>query len=677
MVLFADHADPDRFYVVPEVPRISLRDDGPAIDLTLFRGDLEGALLRFEVALRPTDEELHAVETAFAAAGRRRPDLRRPDWRDGTFRLAGWLAADELAPTVLHTGRPSLAGHPGALVAARLDRHGAALADGSLRGDALPVVAMFELETVGLAGPISVQAEADLHAIHRRLTVEGALTTPIAAASIEATWERFLRENLVRIDVLDESGDPEAARAEALRRVGQDLVLRMLTPEPPPELPPQLEDGSIAPIELSFRLTARQEELATFARWDFRERSAVPIRHHAAASLIGLVPEGDGASRIREVDLDTLPRSILLRTEPDLEALGLEAVEIDLRWPDGPEVGETLVLTPEAMEATVHLPIDPDMPGVEARARARFDPEATSAEDRETDWFPAEGRFLLLSPGRLFPTRSVAVLVGRGEMDWIDHVELEATVGDGPTHSALLDRETLSATLHLPGAGEEEVRIVSHWQGMADEPARSTASRTVEGELLVLDSPFGPSIPVLVVPRPLDAVAGMGVECELEHGDLTDRKEAWWEPGDHEPRSLALRRLADAPALYRYRTTVLESDGTLHASDWREKDGDERWAIIVGGDDAVDVIRRTVVVLGGGPAARGSLAMELVLRSGDHETRTILEGDADTTELLLVAPEGSPAPMLVVTEHMNDGTVRTSEFDDDGTLFVIPPPATD
>src|SRR5262245_19941678 len=209
LTVFFDHADATRRYVLPGLPRL-IADPKPHLSLLVFRGNENGALLQFEATLKPTDEQLAAVDRELSKIGQR-PILARPDWRDGSVAVAGWLQTTELAPKLLVMGAPSLVGDPLATIAARLDADGAALAEASLRGNALPTVVMFEMQTLGLAGPLSVKAEADLRAIHDRLSAEGALTTPYGRARIAATWESMLRENLIRITIIDENVDDLAS----------------------------------------------------------------------------------------------------------------------------------------------------------------------------------------------------------------------------------------------------------------------------------------------------------------------------------------------------------------------------------------------------------------------------------------------------------------------------------
>ncbi|PSN14825.1 hypothetical protein C7271_21385, partial [filamentous cyanobacterium CCP5] len=248
VTVFLDHASDRRRYVMADTPRLVANPD-PQLSLVLFRSDdAQGGLLQFEAQLAPTPEQLAEIEHQLTTDGPP-PLLLPPHWRSGTVRLAGWLDTEDLSPLSLSLGMPSLVGDPMALVAARLDRDGAALAEAALRGNALPTVMIFDLELLGLAGPLGIEAEADLQAIHDRLTAEGALNTPYGAARLAITWEEFAKDNLIRMRVVDETGDVDSQRAEALRRVGQDLVSRMFSPFPPPEKPPQLNDQPVAALE--------------------------------------------------------------------------------------------------------------------------------------------------------------------------------------------------------------------------------------------------------------------------------------------------------------------------------------------------------------------------------------------------------------------------------------------
>ncbi len=664
--VFFDHADETRRYLLPGMPRL-VADPTPQLSLVLFRGTDQGGLLQFTATLAPTQEQTAVVESTLAATARR-PTLLRPDWRSGRMSVAGWLQEAELAPRLLAMGTPSLVGDPVGIISARLDAAGAALADAALRGNALPTVVIFELDMLGLAGPLNVEAEVDLQAVHDRLSAEGALTTPYGRARLASTWESMARENLIRITVVDESGDVASQRAEAMRRIGEDLLARMFSPFPPAERPPQLDNETIAPLELSFRLTIRREELTTRSVWNFRERRAVAIRHYAAASLIDLLGSSPAAAHISFADLTDVQRTIVVRAEPELRALGLSALEIDVRESgDGP-VDHALVLTdahPEArVEAARHSPI------VQYRARTRFDPMTTSAANRQSAWISVPGSLVPVSARRLFPPRAVSVIAGRVEFDWLEDVEVQLTVDGEPARVCRLSSRQPVAELFLPAAGDRPVTVVTRWRGVRDEPSIVEPSRILDDDLLVLDSPFADSMNLLVVPLPLPGVATTAVELRSAHRGFVHEKTVSWDASDQAPRQVGLRRLVGSPREYAYRVQLVHDDGTVEERPWARATAS---TLVVGATGPVDVRTVDVVLLGGGPVGRGSAAVELTLEAGDARAMALLEGDRDSATLVIVVPTDAPPPVLTAREYRTSGEIHETRWVDPQPLTVIAP----
>ena len=654
LIVFFDHADDSLRYVVSEAPRIVQRP-GPRISLALFRGELDqqsGGLLQLESVLAPTNDQLKKAAEELAKSGHP-PTLCAPDWRAGTVEVAGWLKEDTLQPLSLVLGPPSLVGEPVVVLAARLDRQGAGLAASALRGDSLPVVLLWKLETLGLSGSLGIEVEADLQAMHQRLTLEGALTVPIGRARIAKTWETFEKEQLIRTHIVDESGDVESNRAEALRRVGEDLIASMFSPFPPPELPPQLEDGSVAPIELSFKLTHRKEELEQTRRWSFRERRAVTVTHYAAASLTGLLGGRPASNYIFFAELGAISREVVVRVEPELDALAIAAVEVDVDWPDSRELDRTVALTPGHTEERFTIDRPAGEP-IRCRVRARFDAAKTRARDRETDWMEAAGDLIVVSARRLFPPRTLTLAIGRGEMSWIDQVQVEVTAPQEPARTLALTGSRRSVMASFPGAGGGPLRFSTRWRGVAGEPEQSVPAFESDDEVVILDSPFGDSIDILAVPLPFEDVLNISLELRIEQDGYRDEKSLAWSDNDRAAQRVALRRLQDGSRRYRYRVVLLRQDGTVDEQPWVET---EQRTIVIGAIDPAQVFSTEVVALGGGPAGRGSLAIELILQSGGNRVTQLLEGENDTAQLTLVAAETAPPPELIAREYLKSGEV--------------------
>ncbi|MFO0637018.1 MAG: hypothetical protein U0168_29660 [Nannocystaceae bacterium] len=670
--MFFDHADAGVVYVAPEVPHL-LAEPTPQLSLVRFRGrDGGGSLLSLQLTLAPGEAQLDALaheRLRDDAVGP--PRLLRPSWRAGTVRVFGFLDDTTLPPRVLAAGPPSLLGDPSVVLAARLDEQATAIAEASLRGDSLPSVVAFELEALALGGPLGIEIEADLQAIHDRLTVGGALTTPYAAAKLKATWEELARERIIRVTILDESGELESNRSEALRRVGEALIGEMLTSEPPPEAPPQLDDKPVAPVELSFRLTARRESLATRKSWRFHERAAMPLRFTAAASLVDLLRGEPIAAHILDADVGSDTRAVLVRAEPELTALGLAALEVDVRVA-ARDTLQSIVLTDAAPEARVVLERDGFEPWRCAHARASI-PTLTTAADRSSEWATVEGSAVVVSARRLFPPRSLAFIIGRAELDWIEAIEIAVDTPPEPTRTVTLSEQRRWAELLLLGAGTAPASARVRWRGRADEPSVELPATPLVGDATVLDSPFGPSLQVLCVPLPASDRATLTLELRAHWGELEQLRTLAWDGDDRQPRRTSLRRLLDAPRSYEFRTTAVGFDGRVETSAWQTS---EAASLVLGGDGYV-VASCDVFALGG-PAGRGSVAIALTLQAGEHATHVVLEGTQDHATLVLAHPPDAGTPALTLDEFLSDGTVRTRVVSPTPSMFVLDPaPPTD
>lgn len=668
---FRDHAETDLLRLLPD--RVRVADEvEPLLSLVLYRTGVDdpdrgGGLIQLEVELAPTAAQVHQLRSTLPA--QERPwRLVPPDWVGGQARLVGWLSPQDgaLQPLELASARPSLAGWPRVLIAALLDAPAASLAVGALRGDALPTGVVLALELQGLAGRLDVVAEADLAAVHERLTAAGALTTPVARATLSATWEELLRDQAVRIQVLDASGDVESRRAEAVRRIGEDLTSRLLTPVLPPEAPPLLADGTVAPVELSFRLTTRREELATTTRWEWTERRATTFTHYASAMLTDLLAGRDPLEVITRLDLgdrDEQPlRLVLLGSAP---AAGLLAVEVEVARA-GRASTDIVVLTPADPEALLDL--DPGE-GVRYRFRPRFDPALTRRPEEPTAWHELGRDWVLpVDPGRLFPPRRLRVLTVGAFHDAV--VTLSAP-GDAP-HTVSLDPGTPSTELVVPDAQDTPLEIVTRWRGWpGGVPVTVTTSGITEDQVF-LRSPFDEPTEVTFLPVFEDGVVAITVEVLPGPGSWASPTTATWEADQRDPVDVEVRHRTGTATGLPYRVTVVRADGATTT----ELPAAQGSFVVVGSDRAVERrLHRVGSVLGG--AARGqALLLELHATAGDLTEVVLVDDDRPGVVLELVVPEGATPTDLLVRAHLPSGELQVTDIAAIGTTTLLPPEAT-
>jgi hypothetical protein len=116
---------------------------------------------------------------------------------------------------------------------------------------------------------------------------------------------------------------------------------------------------------------------------------------------------------------------------------------------------------------------------------------------------------------------------------------------------------------------------------------------------------------------------------------------------------------------------LVHVDGTLDRKPWVETD---TTTLIIGAvGAAVEVRTVEVVLLGGGPARRGTTAVVLGFEAGDSSTTKVLEGDQDTATLVLVVPKTAPPSILTARELLSSGDFNETRWTNPDTLTVLAP----
>jgi len=149
------------------------------------------------------------------------------------------------------------------------------------------------------------------------------------------------------------------------------------------------------------------------------------------------------------------------------------------------------------------------------------------------------------------------------------------------------------------------------------------------------------------------------LDLRTTESGFSDCKQLSWDSDDRTSQQVGLRRLLGSSRNYQYQVTLMRDDGTIEQQPWAET---AQRTIVIGATKPVRVISTEVVVLGGGPAGRGSLAIELALSAGENRVRQLLEGEADEVRLALVADENSPPAQLIAREFLKSGRVVQTQW---------------
>ncbi|MFO0648797.1 MAG: hypothetical protein U0326_21330 [Polyangiales bacterium] len=687
--LLPDHADPARWYALPSVPTLRPAAGGGArASLVLFRASrprLAGGWLQMESALSLSPEAVEALRGVLRARGLASPQVLSPGFTRGHARVVGWREAAEPGapdgppPVVIAETTPSLTGDLGAVFSARLDEAGASLCRAMLQARGLPGALLYELEFVGLAAPLGIEVEVDLHGARERLSAMASFTSKWAQAKVQATLDEMASTELFHVRVVDGRGEAEGARAEALRRVGEDMVRMFFEAMP---APPEVAVGGGAPTgygALRFSLRQNLQGLEERARWRFTERVAMRVWHAASAALLESVDPGASHGLVRELD----DRDVFFqRTDfeyqitDDLGALGVGAVALTVEWDregDATPPRHEAMLTPteRAGAVTVAVPGDRGF---------RWRVSVTSADlawPRQSEWQRGSGALLVASIEDVLPLARWRLVAGR--VDWSVVRAVEARVRCAG--ESRLDRDfTLRApgaevTLRYPRERAADARLTVTWRGREGEPTWTDAARSLDDDVVLLDAPWRDPLRITLVPVDGDDVVAIGVEMRREEpaSGFNHARVERWEGADRALRSAVLQRLDASTSNWRYRVTREWGDGRVEAGAWAEVEG----TVLVFPEVDRDVVAFEVVLLDGPPGSRGALADEVTItvEGADEPVRKVFRGDDDRARCVAMRPRADASKPVrwhaTRTTFGDDGSARSQESDGDGALVVV------
>ena len=384
ITLFADHADPLRFYYVPDVPRLRRRGDGrPELSLLKYRLDpgahqaLGGGLLSFSVDLSVPQERLAALRTRisrhFGLSGT--PQLGPIVADAGACELvlidrssASPAATsgspgssdgsdDDLIVRMLGGASPSLFGDNATMFAVVLSPEGVALIEGALRGGSLPAGVVYALKVTGLRPALRATLRARWQQIYHYYENRFHGGQLLLAADIGATITKLIEQQDIQIEI-DELVPPDQRTQvyeQAVQRVQtyvlEELFKPTLAKDPAPAAEP--EGGLLATIggvikgllgAFSFTYTLRQvdrAELKTFSyQLNVARAEQLTLSPQGTLTLLATLEDGQAAP----LDVDGLITAVDPATSAelhfdigalvDLAAEDIDHIEVFLSYGD-------------------------------------------------------------------------------------------------------------------------------------------------------------------------------------------------------------------------------------------------------------------------------------------------------------------------------------------------------
>ncbi len=603
--LYRDHIDEGLFHIMPGPPVVRVRDGQSALEFVRYRGGQAGGLLNVEFELRRDEDELEAVREAlrerFGAVvvvpvlfnrGRARLTVLGTATRnEGAETPEGqgtWLVESLMGEAV-----PSLLGRQTAIFAATLSPEGAALVDAALHGDALPILAVYELEYAGLKRARGVRATVDFQMAYEYLTARFGLNSLVFRAELGDEAEALREMGAIQIEDIDFVGDDPAAAAERSREVLETLrelheTLFYVPTGSPATIAADVATrdaevrqtwGATGMAAAAFRLRVLQQDEQRTLTYDLTS-DRVATRSVAPQAPLRL----QESAVVRTLDLERAPTDTRVRivTPSEADWEGVAALQADVRA--GAEV-RSAVLTAQNRDAVLTLPAAPleyrvsalptDAPSTDAPST-----EAPSTDAPSTDRPPADDAqefrslshpVLQLDPANLLGIRRVRLALGAVELGQDVTVEVRAETRTG-LQIAQLTPSAPEAVLSLEAREDVTLAVATH-RGTA--PAVIEEHRVLASDNLVMINPSGAAERSLWVELrdPLLRYAQVFVEIE---GAATDRKLVSLD--DAHPS----KRVAVPNGDLRYRVRAVRRDAQVTESDWEAVDGS---LLLVGDSD--------------------------------------------------------------------------------------------
>lgn len=237
LVLFGDHADPNRIHYAPTRPKLALTSSGEReFSLVKFRpgeaSDGGVGLLSFTVDLEASERDFEKVHEWLEDQGRTEAFLTPVSWLSGKAHLAAALAeGDGFVEKLQAEATPNLMGNNRAVMSASFTQDGASLIE-SLIDDATvsPLGIRYELEYAGLRPALDVRIRADYKRIYNEFSAGfefGVAYEGVGVrAGVESSTQKLIENGAIQIEVLHFTDDAGLkSRVDEAIRWLQDKIL--------------------------------------------------------------------------------------------------------------------------------------------------------------------------------------------------------------------------------------------------------------------------------------------------------------------------------------------------------------------------------------------------------------------------------------------------------------------
>jgi tetratricopeptide (TPR) repeat protein len=219
-VFYRDHADPHKYYYVPDEPRLATKRDGTPeftfIKYTKTGGDIKGGIVHFLVTWGLTESEIFSAETSLQMIDPEAKVVGPVPFKEGTFQIISATAGEGGLFNVKICGEgkaPIMPGQKGA-VSIALTQEGASLLWESFKNPTSDISVMFMLKYDGITPAYEAKLKVDWDKVYTHHDVSlsggGVISNVIKLeAEIKAIFDELRQKGAIQLEVTGESQDME------------------------------------------------------------------------------------------------------------------------------------------------------------------------------------------------------------------------------------------------------------------------------------------------------------------------------------------------------------------------------------------------------------------------------------------------------------------------------------
>jgi tetratricopeptide (TPR) repeat protein len=216
-VLYRDHADPHKYYYVPDAPRLATKRDGTPefafIKYSKTDGATKGGIIHFLVTWGMSEGELSTAESALRLKDAQAKIAGPVPFKEGTFKVVSATAGEGgiFSRKIVGEGKAPIMPGQKAAVSIALTEEGASLLWESFKNPTSDISVMFDLKFAGVTPAFQAKLKVNWDKVYTqhdiKLHAEGTIKVVKLQADVRAILEELRQQGAIQLEVVGENQD--------------------------------------------------------------------------------------------------------------------------------------------------------------------------------------------------------------------------------------------------------------------------------------------------------------------------------------------------------------------------------------------------------------------------------------------------------------------------------------